>query len=108
MKTCVFLEKLNDEKENMPKNIAEIHSRMVSLFKTEPDVEREIQIQLSSIVSQLYHAALNSTDGYCYKFNLPIVSVQSIFKKIKISPTIVEEVFRKDWAYPKNAHMYSD
>ena len=103
----IFLEKMAAE-ESPPKTIPELFKRLEHLFKTEPEIEREIQIQLSSIVSQLYHAALNSPDGYCYKFSLPIVPVQSIFKKIKISPATVEEAFRADWKYPKNTKMYSD
>lgn len=103
----IFFEKTASE-EKAPSSTKDLQKRIEHLFKTEPAVEREIQGQLASIVSQLYHAALNSQDGYCYKFNLPIVAVQSIFKKIKTSPAQVEEIFRNEWKYPKNTHMYSD
>lgn len=107
MEKIIFLEKTVSE-DSAPKSIKDLYKRIEALFKTEPNVEREIQIQLTSIVSQLYHNALNNEEGYCYKFSLPIVAVNSIFKKIKTSPTMVEECFRNDWKYPKNTHMYSD
>ena len=107
MEKVIFLEKTVSE-ESAPKSIKDVYKRMETLFKTEPSVEREIQIQLGSMTSQLYHNALNNEEGYCYKFSLPIVAVNSIFKKIRTSPAMVEECFRNDWKFPKNTHMYSD
>lgn len=103
----IFFEKTESE-DKAPSSTKDLQKRIETLFKIDPSVEREIQGQLASIVSQLYHAALNSSEGYCFKFNLPIVAVQSIFRKIKTSPAQVEEIFRSEWKYPKNTHMYSD
>lgn len=107
MKNQFFFEKTNFE-EKKPSTILDLFNRVDQLFKTEPNTAREIQVQLGTLVSQLYHAALNNSEGFCYKFGLPIVAVQSLYKKIKTSPAQVEEIFRQSWGYPKNTKMYSD
>ena len=93
---------------NEPKSIVELNDHTTRLFERQPEVEREIQIQMGSIVSQMYKSALESTEGYCYKFSLPLTAVHSFYKKLDLKPPTVEAAFRNDWKYPRNAHMYSD
>ena len=89
-------------------HIKDITSHIETLFKNKPTLEREIQQMLIATVSQLYHASLNNNEGYCIKFQLPMSTVNSLYKKLGIVVNEVEEAFRRDWMYPKNAHMYSD
>lgn len=89
-------------------HIKDIISDVSEKFKNTPTLEKEIQQGLIAAVSQLYHASLNNTEGYCIKFQLPLSSVNGIYRKFKYTPGEIEPAFRNDWAYPKNAHMYSD
>lgn len=103
-----LLAKPRTEDPTDPKNLTELNNRVADLFQTQPEIERDVQIQMSSIVSQMYKSALDSSDGYCYKFALPLTPVHGFFKKMKLTPAMVEKAFRADWKYPPNAHMYSD
>lgn len=89
-------------------SIKEIISDMETSIKNTPTLERDVQQLLTSSVSQLFHAALNNSDGYCIKFQLPIVAVNNLFRKFNLNVDEVEYAFRKDWGYPPKAHMYSD
>lgn len=94
--------------DNKKETIADVFSKIEMLFQSNPTIEREVQSQLTSIVSQLYHSTLSSSDGYCIKFSLPIVGVNSLFKKMNLVISDVELAFRNSWGYPKNTKMYSD
>lgn len=94
--------------DNSLKTIRDVLNKITDAFKIEPNLEKDIQIHLGQIVSQLYRSALDNTEGYCYKFSLPLAAVQSIFKKLNIDPRKIEEAFRYDWKYPPKTHMYAD
>jgi len=70
--------------------------------------ENEIFRHIATLVSQLYQAALQSTDGYCMKFHVPLGGISSLFKMLDLVVSTVEAAFRADWQYPKNTKMYSD
>ena len=89
--------------------VSKIYQHIVDEFKGNQGLEIKIQTHIGSLVTQSYHSALNSEDGYCYKFNLPIVNVLQLFTILNLKETDVEEAFRKDWKYPHSAvKMYSD
>jgi len=71
-------------------------------------MEKEIQTFLTSSVAQLFHATLNSSEGYCLKFNIPLGGVTNCFKKLNLVIESVDDAFRADWKYPKGTRMYSD
>lgn len=104
----IVLEYSAAEKQVQLASIDKAYVKLETIFAAKPDIEKDLQIQLGSIVSQIYRSALDSTDGFCYKFNLPLVAVQAFYRKIGIPPQKLEEAFRADWKYPKNTHMYSD
>lgn len=87
-------------------SIKDVLSQMESQIKSNPKIATDVQKTLVSTVSQLYRAALNNTDGYCVKYQLPISAVNSIFRNFNLSVKDVEKAFRNDWKYPSpNTHM---
>lgn len=88
--------------------IKAVYQQLVAEFKNDPTLEKKAQQQLGSMVSQIYHAAMNTSDGYCYKFSLPIINVQNLFQLLKLDPVQVEADFRTAWGYPPKTKMYSD
>ena len=107
LNTEIFIEQANFE-SSPPKTINDLLNRLEQLFKTQPELEREIQVLLITLIAQQNKAGAETKDGYCFKFPLPLTQVNGLFKKIKTSPITVEKIFREWWDYPKNTRMYSD
>ena len=71
-------------------------------------LEKEVAAHLVSMVSTIYKQSMTSNDGYCYRFNLPIVGVQKLYSMLNLSVEDVSKAFQESWKYPPGTKMYSE
>lgn len=69
--------------------------------------ETKIYTELTKIVSTAYSTNIASDESFCFKFNLPLSSVNNIIKKFKIDPNDLGNAIKKDWGSTLTA-MHKD
>ena len=76
---------------------------------SDPSLERALVIELAKIISACNVNSMNSDEGFCYKFNLPMVQVGKLPKMMNITEKEIADAFSADWgADAMKNHMYKD
>lgn len=88
--------------------VAEIYNQLEATLSSDRNLENRLFTELSRIVSAAYQQAMNSDEGYCFKFTLPITVVLKLYQLVKLDPSAVGQAFQADWKYPSHATMYND
>jgi hypothetical protein len=88
--------------------ITEIYNQLDKTLSSDKNLLNSLVTELGRIVSSAYTQAMNSDEGYCFKFMLPISSVLKLYALLKLDQKKVGEAFQSDWKFPSNATMYND
>lgn len=92
----------------MSKQVLLIYDQLEKNIQLEPSIFAKLHSELSKMVSAAYQQAMNSDEGFCFKFTLPTTSVMSLFGVLKLDQAAVGRAFQADWKFPNNAVMYND
>jgi len=90
------------------KHVLEIYNQLDAKFQSDPSLLIKLHGELSRIISATYTHAMNSDEGYCYKFVIPTGAVMNLFTLLKLDPKEVGKAFQADWKFPSTAIMYND
>lgn len=88
--------------------VVELYKNVQKELDADPHIKYEVVVALSKIINKVFTASLNSTDGFCYKFNIPVIEVMRLYDVLKLDIKEVQKAFAHDWAFPDNAYMYND
>lgn len=92
----------------MSKQVLTIYDQLDKNIQSDPKLLTKLHSELSKMVSASYQQAMNSDEGYCFKFTLPTTSVMGLFALLKLDQPAVGRAFQADWKYPNHAVMYND
>lgn len=88
--------------------VAELNTNIENTLTANPGLNNQLFTELSRIVASAYNQSMNSDEGYCFKFTLPMTPVLKLFSLLHLDPKVVGKAFQEDWKYPANANMYND
>jgi len=63
--------------------VLELYNYLDNKFQSNPSLLIKLHGELSRIISATYTNAMNSDEGYCYKFTIPTVAVIEFFYFIR-------------------------
>ncbi len=92
----------------MSQQVLELYNYLDNKFQSNPSLLIKLHGELSRIISATYTNAMNSDEGYCYKFTIPTVAVMNFFTLLGLDPKEVGKKFQADWKFPSTAIMYND
>jgi hypothetical protein len=85
-----------------------IYNQLDKTIQANPNLRTKLHGELSRLISTTYTQAMNSDEGYCYKFTIPTTAVMNLFTLLQLDPKTVGNAFQADWKFPNNAIMYND
>ena len=89
--------------------ITELYDKIRLNLHADPSSEHMLHIELARIVNSATNQSLDSDEGFCFKFNLPITQVMKLPKFFGVTKEEIHEAFKNSW--PQDAmknHMYRD
>jgi len=90
------------------KQVLTIYDQLDKNIQADPTLLTKLHSELSRMVSLSYQQAMNSDEGYCFKFTLPTTSVMGLYTLLKLDQQVVGRAFQADWKFPNHAIMYND
>lgn len=78
-------------------DIAKLYKTLQQQFHADPRIERQVYQEISKFVSAAFTQSMQSDEGYCFKFNLPMTGVDKLHKIIDIEQKEIFAAYRKDW-----------
>lgn len=70
----------------------------ISLDLSVPSVKNKLRMSISTTIQSAYNKSMQSNDGYCFKFTLPLTVVTKEFYKIlNLTQEEVFKAYQKDW-----------
>lgn len=88
--------------------VLQIYNILDKTIQAEPSILTKLHSELSRMVSSAYTQAMNSDEGYCFKFTIPSTAVSELFNILKLNEAEVGKAFQADWKFPNHANMYND
>lgn len=73
---------------------------MQQQFHADPRIERQVYQEISKFVSAAFTKSMQSDEGYCFKFNLPMTGVDKLHGIMDIEQKEIFAAYRKDWGAP--------
>lgn len=92
----------------MSNQVLTIYNQLDKTIQANPSLRTKLHGELSRLISTTYTQAMNSDEGYCYKFTIPTTAVMNLFTLLQLDPKTVGNAFQADWKFPSNAIMYND
>jgi hypothetical protein len=92
----------------VPKQVLLIYDQLDKNVQADPTILTKLHSELSRMVSASYQQAMNSDEGYCFKFTLPTTAVMGLFNLLKLDQPAIGRAFQADWKFPNHAVMYND
>lgn len=86
--------------------IKEVYKDVENSLKS-TKTENHVFTTLTKIISNAYMQVMSSEDGYCFKFTLPISTINRLYTDLNIDQQKVSDAFMKDWG-PKLTSMHQD
>lgn len=88
--------------------IIDLYQQIDKELSSDHALSNKIHLELTKMYSNATSQAMQSDEGYCFKFTLPMTAVSNLYSILKLNQTDVSQAFQTDWKYPKNAMMYND
>ena len=76
--------------------IKEVYNDLESNIST-VQKENAIYTIFTKIISNAYTQLMQTDEGYCFKFTLPITAINKLYQDIGIDPIRVLNAYKKDW-----------
>ena len=92
----------------MSKQVSSVYDQLDKSIQADPTLLTKLHSELSRMVSASYTQAMNSDEGFCFKFTLPTTAVMGIYTLLKLDQPAVGRAFQADWKFPNHAVMYND
>jgi len=93
----------------MKSSIHALYEKMRLELHADPQLEHALHVELAKIVARGINQSMNSDEGYCFRFNLPLVAVNRLIKYMGLTKEEIYDGFKKAWgADAMTHHMYSD
>ena len=92
----------------MSNQVGLIYNQLDKNFQIEPTLLAKLHGELSKMISASYTQAMNSDEGYCFKFTLQTTSIMGLYTLLKLDQAVVGKAFQADWKFPNHAIMYND
>jgi len=90
------------------KQVLEMYNRLDKNIQADPTILTKLHSELSRLLSSTYTQAMNSDEGYCFKFTIPSTAVMGLYSLLNLDQSAVGRSFQADWKYPNHAMMYND
>jgi len=91
----------------MSSKVHELYDKLRTDFHASPNLERQVLQDLSRIIANAYTQSIGSDEGFCFKFNLPIMAVNKLITRLGLTPKDLLEAYKADWgsrAMTNNMH----
>lgn len=92
----------------MSKQVLIIYDQLDKTIQADPKLLTQLHSELSKMISASYTQAMNSDEGYCFKFTIPTTGVLGLYPLLKLDQSAVGRAFQTDWKFPSHAVMYND
>lgn len=92
----------------MSNQVSAIYNQLDKTIQSTPNLLVKLHGELSRMISATYTQAMNSDEGYCFKFTLLTTSVMNLFTLLSLDTKEVGKAFQTDWKFPSHAVMYND
>lgn len=87
----------------------ELYQKIDMHLAADPSSERQLHIELAKIVSSGTTQSMSSDEGYCFKFNLPILATSKLASVMGTDANEIYSAFATDWGSAAMTHnMYKD
>lgn len=70
-------------------------------------LENTVYTELAKMVSGAYTSNMASDESFCFKFSVPLIAVNNLYKILNINPTELGIVYKSDWGQTLTA-MHKD
>lgn len=71
------------------------------------NLENTVYTELAKMVSGAYTSNMASDESFCFKFSVPLIAVNNLYKILNINPTELGIVYKSDWGQTLTA-MHKD
>lgn len=88
--------------------VSSVYNKLEKTLRSDSSKEKQLFSSILSIINKQTSDAINSDDSYCYKFNIPLMTVIGYYKICGITQEETKAAFMHDWQVPSNANMYVD
>jgi hypothetical protein len=88
--------------------VIDVYNQLDKEIQSNPILRSKLHGELSRLVSSAYTQSMNSDEGYCFKFTLPITSVMNLYKLLNVDQAKLKDALQNDWNFPNHAVMYND
>lgn len=88
--------------------IDELLSQFEAVLKTNPILEKQLQLELSKAVRTVYSDAISNQQGYCMTLKAPENMVLALPTKMGMDINHIRNAFIQDWQVPETAYMYAN
>ena len=93
----------------MASKIIELYEKLSMTLHADPSIERQLYTELARMVSNAHTQDMSSDEGYCFKFNLPLIAVNKLYKLVDLLQIEVFDAFKSDWGSPTMRNkMFAD
>lgn len=92
----------------MSNQVSIIYGQLDKALQSNPSLISKLHSELSRMISATYTQAMNSDEGYCYKFNIPTTAVMNLYQLLNLDQAQIGKAFQADWKFPNHAVMYND
>lgn len=90
-------------------NINQLYQQVSQLINSDNTLYRKIQSSLISIVSDASVQAINSDQGYCFKFSIRSRDYKHLLQLINLTEKDIYDAFANDWgSSAMRNHMHAD
>ena len=87
----------------------QLYQKIDMHLAADPSSERQLHIELARIVSTGTTQSMGSDEGFCFKFNLPIIATSKLSSIIGTDVNEIYDAFAADWGSAAMTHnMYKD
>jgi len=78
---------------------------LMNHFKTTPNSEQVLRVELENIIRKVYVDSINQNKGYCISFKNVESDVLNMYDKFGLDQAKVSAAFAADWVIPASVHM---
>lgn len=92
----------------MSSAIKKYYEAKVSPIFQDKEKEQLVNTELARLVTNAYVQNMQSDEGFCFKFSIPLSSVNNLYTTLGLNPAEVSIAFKSDWGGDKISAMHKD
>lgn len=92
----------------MSSAIKKYYEDKVSPILQDKTKEQLVNTELARLVTNAYTQNMQSDESFCFKFSIPLSSVNNLYTSLGLNPADVSTAFKSDWGGEKISAMHKD